>query len=464
MSENSVEGKAVVHSVVEVSVAPNCTTAFMSFTKPENGGQDMTYERALAAIKDKLISHGILEDEIRGAIDNKRYDENICVARWTAPIDGSDGRVDYKFKMDNTKAPVMDEHGVVDFKNLGIVNNITKGTTIATITLNTDGVPGIDIMGKTVAQKKGTPANVRAGKGTALVKDGTELIAALDGNLRFSKGEFTVEEDLIINGDVDVSSGNIDFIGNVSIRGSVFEGYKVTSKKNITVNGSVTGAELTADGDITVRIGANSSLINSKGNVKLGFCENSRVNCDNDVTSVSFVGGEVFAGKSIIATGKGVMMGGKYTALENIEATVIGSQSYAKTEITLGNNAVLSQEKESLMRSVAEMEDKYEQLGLIVKTLDDQSKKAKLSPDRAQLKMVSVRNRLQLQQEIKRSKARISEIEVALELNQNLSVSIKSTIYPGVMLRINAFTHKVNNINSHCRATIVDGDIAFMPL
>ena len=42
---------------------------------------------------------------------------------------------------------------------------------------------------------------------------------------------------------------------------------------------------------------------------------------------------------------------------ENMEATVIGSQSYAKTEITLGNNAVLSQEKESLMRSLSEMED-----------------------------------------------------------------------------------------------------------
>lgn len=464
MSENSIEGKAVVHSVVEISVAPNCTTAFMSFTKPENGGQEMTYERALAAIKDKLISHGILEDEIRGAVNNRRYDENICVARWTAPIDGDDGRVDYKFKMDNTKAPVMDEHGVVDFKNLGIVNNITKGTTIANITLSTDGVPGIDIMGKPVAQKKGVPANVRAGKGTSLVNDGTELIAALDGNLRFSKGEFTVEEDLVINGDVDVSSGNIDFIGNVSIRGSVFEGYKVTSKKNITVNGSVTGAELNADGDIIVRIGANSSVINCKGDVKLGFCENSRVKCENNVTSASFVGGDVFAGKSIIATGKGVMMGGKYTALENIEATVIGSQSYAKTEITLGNNAVLSQEKEALMRSVAEMEDKYEQLGLIVKTLDEQAKVAKLSPERAQLKMVSVRNRLQFQQEIKRCKSRISEIEVALEMCQNLSVSVKSTIYPGVTLRINAFTHKVNNINSRCRATIVDGDIAFMPL
>ena len=65
MSGNSYEGK-VVYSVVEVSVAPNYTTAFMSFSKPEGGGQEMTYDKVLAAINDKLISHGILEDEIRG--------------------------------------------------------------------------------------------------------------------------------------------------------------------------------------------------------------------------------------------------------------------------------------------------------------------------------------------------------------------------------------------------------------
>lgn len=465
MAENNIiEGKAIIHSLAEISIAPNYTTAFMSLSAPENGGSDMTFERAMAAIKDKNIYYGIMEDAVRDAVDNKRYGENICIAKWTPTEDGVDGKVTYLFSTDSKIAPVENEHGVVDYKDLGIVRNITKGTTIATITLPTEGSAGTDITGKPVAQKKGVPANVRTGKGTSLINNGTELIAAVDGNLRYINGEFVVEEELFINGDVDVSSGNIDFIGNVNIRGSVFEGFKVTSKKNITVNGSVTGAELTADGDITVRIGANGSTINCKGNVKLGFCENSKITCDNNVESVSFVGGEVFAGKCIIATGKGVMMGGKYTALENIEASVIGSQSYAKTELTLGNNAVLSKEKETLLRGIAEFEDKSEQLNLIIKTLEEQAKKAKLTPEREQLRLTSVRNKLKLQSEIAKSKRRISEIEVALELCQNLSVSVKSIIYPGVTLRINAFTLKVNTANSHCRATIVDGDIAFMPL
>ncbi|MFR0871144.1 MAG: hypothetical protein ACLSG5_07035 [Oscillospiraceae bacterium] len=38
----------------------------------------------------------------------------------------------------------------------------------------------------------------------------------------------------------------------------------------------------------------------------------------------SFIGGDVYAGK-LIASGKGILVGGKYTALEDISASVIGS-------------------------------------------------------------------------------------------------------------------------------------------
>jgi hypothetical protein len=463
MPENS-DGKAMVHAAVEISVSPNNTTAFMTLTPPENGGMDITYPKVMSAINDKRISYGVFNEEIKDAVDKKRYNENICVAKWLAPVDGVDGEVTYLYRTDNNIAPVQNERGEVDYKDLGLVRNITAGTTIATITKPTDGSAGKDITGRPVPQRKGVAAKITAGKGTSLVNDDTELIAAVDGNLTYSNGAFSVDEELTINEDVDVSSGNIDFIGSVSIRGNVCEGFKVSSKKNIVVNGSATNAILHADGDISVRIGAINSEITAKGNIKLGFCENCKIKSDGNVESVSFVGGEVFAGKNIHATGKGIMVGGKYTALENIEASIIGSESYAKTLITLGNNAVLSEEKEALTRQIAEMEDKYDQLGKILNTLTELAKVAKLSPEREQMKLDSVRNRLKIQQEIKRDNFRIKEIDDALELCQNLSVSCRKAVYPGVTLRINAYVMNVNAVNSHCKATIGDGEIVFKPL
>ncbi len=455
----------VVHSQVQVTVNPNRTTAFMTFSRPENGGLDITVEKVYAALAENFVSHGILDDDIKKAVELKRYDQNICVAKWDPPVNGVDGSVKYFYKIDSVAAPTEDEQGNMDYKNLGLVRNITAGTPIAAITMPTEGTPGMDITGMVIAQKVGVPAKFNVGAGTQLINDGKEIIAAVDGNLAYKNGMFIVEEKLIINSDVDTSTGNIDFIGAVEIKGSVFEGFRVTSKRTISINGSVNGAEITAEGDINIRIGSiNSNIECHNGNIKLGFCENSKIHASGNIESASFIGGEVFSEQKIIASGKGIIMGGKYTALDGIEAQVIGSEKYVKTEITLGNNAVLSEERDQLENDIKTMDDKSEQLGKILVTLGEIAKKGKLPPEREQLKAEALRSRLKLQSEIKKIKMRISEIDDILQLTQNLSIACKRTIYPGVTLRINNCVLQVNAAQSRARATVENGEIVFKPL
>ena len=458
------DDKIIVHSQIEISVDPNHTTAFVSFTKPENGGMDVTVSKIMAALEEKNVSYGILEEAITDAVDRKRYGENICAARWTPPVDGIDGEIRYFYKPEQNIAPVENEHGIVDYKNLGLVRNITANTPIAKISLPTEGEPGKDITGRVVPQKQGVPVKLNIGAGTSLVNNDTEIIAAVDGNLTFKNGAFCVDETLLVNGDVDVSSGNIDFIGSVTIKGSVFEGFRVTSKKDINIFGSVNTAELYADGNINIKVGSINSKIDCRGDVKLGFCENTKISCEGNVESASFVGGDVFAGKKIIASGKGVMMGGKYTALDGVEASVIGSDKYVKTELTLGNNAVLSEERDGLQKSITDMEDKADQLSKILNTLSEFAKAGKLSPEHETLKTDALRNRLKIQAEIKKSKLRIEEINRELELTQNISVSAKRMIYPGVKLRINSCVLTVKNVENRVMASVDKGEIVFHPL
>lgn len=455
----------IIHANADISVDPNCTTAFMTITAPENGGLEITTQKVYAAIQAKGVKFGLLEQDIIEAVENKKYGENICIARWKPPVDGVDGRVEYFFHRETAFKPVEDENGNVDYKNLGLVRNVYRGTPIAKITLPTDGEPGMDIMGKAVHQRKGVPASVKVGKGTELVKEGTEIVASVDGNLTYSNGAFNIEESLLIRGDVDVASGNIDFIGDIVIRGNVMEGFAVTSKKNVTIHGTVTNGTVTADGNITVKLGCiNSTLTSNKGSIKMDFCENSKISAAGSVESNSFVGGDVFAGTVINAAGKGVMVGGKYTALQNITASVIGSESYAKTLVTLGNNAVLSEEMDGHKRKITEMADKVDQLGKILTTLTEMAKAGKLSPEREKMKVDAMRSRFQFQGEIKRLEARIKDIETTLQRKQNLSVSCKKAFYPGVSLRINSYVLQVTTMTPHSRATIGDGDIVMVPL
>ena len=457
------DNKVPVSSVVEISIDPNRTTAFVSFSKPENGGLDVTKEKVMQVLEENFISHGIQEETIEKAIAQKRYNENICAAKWTAPVDGIDGVIQYYFNKDKHLAPTEDEQGNVDYKNLGLINNIIAGTPIAEISLPTTGEPGTDITGQTVKQKVGVPARYNVGAGTKLVNHDTQIVAEISGNLVFKNGAFVVEEKIVINGDVDVSSGNIDFIGDITIKGGVFEGFRVASKRSITIMGLVSKAEIVAEGDINIKVGAVNSKISSKANVKIGFCENSNITAEGNVESSSFVGGEVFASEKIIAlSGKGVIVGGKYTALNGVEASVIGSENYTKTIVTLGNNAVLSEEREKLEKENQSLEDQVDQLGKILITLHEYTKSGKLSPERERMQTDARRSRIRLQNQVRANNRRIAEIDELLQLTQNLSVTVKRILYPGVTIRINSAVLKVSAVENRVKAMVQGADIVLL--
>ena len=457
------DNKVPINSVVEISVDPNKTTAFVTFSKPENGGADVTMDKIRDLLDANFISFGIQEENLEKAVEQKRYNENICAAKWKEPVNGIDGVVQYYFNKDKHIAPIEDENGNVDYKNLGLINNIIVGTPIAEISLPTEGEPGTDITGATVPQKVGVPAKFNVGAGTQLMNNDTQIVAAISGNLIFKNGAFVVEEKIVINGDVDVSSGNIDFIGDITIKGGVFEGFRVASKRSITIMGLVAKAEIVADGDIFIKGGAVNSKIVSKKNVKIGFCENSNITAEGNVESSSFVGGEVFASEKILAlSGKGVLVGGKYTALNGVEASVIGSENYTKTLVTLGNNAVLSEEREKLEKENQSLEDQVDQLGKILITLHEYTKSGKLSPERERMQTDARRSRIRLQNQVRANNRRIAEIEEMLQLTQNLSVTVKRILYPGVTLRINSSVLKVSAVENRVKAMVQGADIVLL--
>ncbi len=450
---------APINAYAEISFDAKYTRAFMILRPPQNNGADITIDAVVDAIRESKITYGLINEEIRKAVDGRWYNKSVCIACWKAPVDGQNGSVEYFYERNKVAAPVEDENGIVDYKNLGFITNIYKGTKIAKITRPTEGEPGIDVLGRTVAQKRGTAAKITLGKGTAYRNNNTEIVAAVDGNLRYRTGGFTVDEDLILAGDVDISKGNINFIGNVTVRGSVFEGFRVISKKNITIEGSVTGAELTAGGNITIKLGCVGANIKCSGNVKLDFCESSNIHCEGTVEASSFIGSEVYAAKSIIATRKSIIAGGKYTALESIEASTIGSESYVKTEITLGNNAVMSEEREEHSDRITALTEKIERLTKVINLLADMQSSGNLSNEREEQLKDAIDLRKQMMEEEKQRSQRIGEIDYALERKQDLSIGCKKQFYPGVWLRINDCVYKVNNVCPHARARVIDGEI-----
>ncbi len=59
----------------------------------------------------------------------------------------------------------------------------------------------------------------------------------------------------MIQGDVGVETGNINFTGKVIVSGNVMSGYEIISNEDIEINGIVECATLKSKGDITIRQG-----------------------------------------------------------------------------------------------------------------------------------------------------------------------------------------------------------------
>lgn len=361
-----------VDAYIDITIEANNHSAYMIIHPPKYGGEFITPEDIQNEIDNSGIVFGLEDMErIQKAAKAIGYEHRIPIASWKPPVDGNDGYIEYLFSPDKVAKPTEDENGDVDFKDLGLVTNILRGTKIAVIHEPTEGEMGFDIFANEVPQKPGAPAAVTLGEGTEYSPDGHYIVAAVDGNLVFKNGCFVVDEELRIPGDVGFSTGNIDFIGNVTIGGNVFEGFKVTSKKNIKISGAATSAEITAGGDVSIRLGCLQSRVECRGSFKADFCENSRITASGNVQANSFVGCEVFTEGKIIATGKGIISGGAYTAIDNIEASVIGSNSYVKTDITVGNNAVLTAERGKAVVRLEKLEAAVEQLTNVIEMLTE---------------------------------------------------------------------------------------------
>jgi uncharacterized protein (DUF342 family) len=123
--------------------------------------------------------------------------------------------------------PHVAEDGKVNLFDLDLVRNVEVGALLATRTLPTAGEPGITVFGTSIPARPGRVVAVRAGEGVRLADDGLQVFAAMAGHAALVGNLVSVSPIYSIRGDVGPATGNIEFVGSVSVTGSVDAGYRV---------------------------------------------------------------------------------------------------------------------------------------------------------------------------------------------------------------------------------------------
>ena len=450
---------------VTIQIAEDRMTAYLTIGMPPSSKAKPTLSEILDEIKLSPIKVDIIEAEIFNALKHNIYEEKLVIAHGKTAVNGANGLVHYRYDCSSTLTAKINERDEMDYKDLGLVQNVTAGVVIAEITPPTDGEDGYDVCGNEFKSLPGSPPKFIVGKGTMLNAEETAIVAAIDGNLKWHKDHFVIEEILVIAEDVGAATGNVIFDGDIHVKGCVHEGYTVSSKKNIVIGGTITNATITADGNIEIKLGCVNSKLEAKGTIKAGFCENSKIKCGGDLISSCFVVCDIFCeGSAIAATGKGVVVGGTMTCLKGMVFNTVGSESYTKTKLTLGNGALLSEEKLELEVEEAK---KSEEIGMLIQRIDTINAAKKNGPVSRQLEdtlATSIRTRFKLSNDLKTIRKRIAEIEASFLDNVNLFIEIRKTLWPGTQIRIGTLKRKIEDRSDRCRVSISGADIAVNPI
>ena len=403
---------------------------------------DITAEEILQALKEAGVKYGIDMESVKELALHPVFDREVIVARGKPPIDGRDGTVVITKRSDSNTTV---SKGKVDLRELAARGRIIvrKGEVVGRLTKPTPGTPGMNVMGERVPPKAGSPPKTRIGKNLKVDEEG-RIIAQKDGILRITEDQVFVEEMLEIRGDVDYSTGNVDFPGTVVVRGDVKPGFVVRARGDVTVQGIVEAATIIShEGNVFLSgvKGQEKGMIRAGKSVKAKFLESAHVEARENVEVEGPITNSVVkSGDSVKAVGRrGVIVGGMITALREISAEEIGSPIGVKTVLEIGFDPELRDRERVLSAQIKLDEENLEKLTLILKDLLKMKERSGgvIPEDKKELYKKVTQTVMYLRESIERNKEELQKIrEEQRETRKEAKIVARKMIHPGVVITI----------------------------
>ncbi len=441
-------------AVMTIDITEQEMKAFIYVTPPGPGGCDISAESIMAFLRNNRVIHGIDTEYIKTFADRPTYKQMVLVAEGTKPVNGADAYMEYYFETDPSKVKLREgTNGRVDFKELNIIQNVVEDQPLARKVPAQRGVTGKTITGKVLPSKNGKDIPLPIGKNVHASDDKLSILADLNGQVLLLNEKVNVEPILTIQGDVNLKTGHIIFLGTVVITGNVEDSFSVKATGNIEVHGTVGKAELDAEGDIIVHqgiAGKSAGIAKAGRSVWARFIENANIEAGAlVVVSDGIINSQVDANKKIICQGKRAhIVGGQLRAAEEINAKIIGSPvSGTETICEVGYDPKSKEELKTLDAERTSIEKQLEEIQLNLQTLMNIRKQRKSLPED---KEAALRDLVEKRQEFSEKKAKLSQqIDKLQNYLNNLRtrgrVSASSKVYPGVKIVIRDIKEDVKN-------------------
>lgn len=346
---------------IRIETEPGAMRAALSLY-PAPGGAPFTAEEVNAALALAGVVHGVDADALSAAIvevqEAAHPVERRIVAVGRPPESGADARLEYP-PLQRQRRP----------EDLGIdpltlcqrrVISVRAEETVAVYHALVDGMPGLNVNGEYVPAKASADTTPRAGRNVR--REGDCIVAQVDGRLIIEKQSVHVDENLVIEGDLTVLRGDIDFVGAIYVRGNIESGLTLRGERDILVSGSIFGSDVVCRGSLRVRhgiVGSGETKVEVHGDLEAEFVENIelivRGSCQ---INKSIVNARVLCGQTLAMPGYGHVVSGQIYARDGIRVAQVGVANGATVKLVVGVDAIATQRIVEIDRELDGIEER----------------------------------------------------------------------------------------------------------
>jgi len=339
---SEIQRKASRDGELELTVSEDQMEAWLRVIPPKGQGKPVTPATVIAELKQRRIRAPIREKAMRRALaqlaETGEPVDRVCVCRGKLPKNGEDGRLELLFEPgDQDAAGSGPQSGRLSKK----VELVKAGQPLARVVPATPGKAGHDVFGQTLPPQPGAEAMYQLGENVAYHPAEGVWVAEIDGVPEFEKACLSVRNHYVVEGDIDITSGDVEFSGTVTVEGSVRDGTCVRARDDILIHGTVEAAEVVSEnGSVTVRQGIKGrdrGIISAAGDIEAQFAENGRLYAGNCIRLQASIRSDLCAGDSIlIDRGRGVAIGGALAASHLVDVKSLGSPANVPMQVVLG--------------------------------------------------------------------------------------------------------------------------------
>ena len=406
--------------------------------------------------------------------EGKHKDFVICVAQGTLAQPGSDAEFDWMVQIDNDKPGRIMDDGSIDFRDRNLNTVVKEGDMLGKLVPPKVGVVGKDVFGNELQPP--SPLNIEVVTDSRIYAEPVEGGAmafycetgggiSTDSEIKKVKGRTHKRINIgvypisNIEGDIDYSTGNIDFNGDVVVGGSVQSQFSVKATGTVTIGGYIeAGAYVTAGQDILIQrgvVGASTELV-AGGDIMSKFIQEATARAGGNVKVGSYIfNASVRACGEVIVPGMGegksrALVGGLIWGAKGISARSIGSPYNAGTKLVVGIDPDQVNRADQIRANMHACQEKQRKLlkKLGVESLDVSLIKQRLarcpSPKQKQAMLMAIKRIAKVAELEQNQQLELEEIaEAQRKLSHQTTINVVSELFAGVDLRIGEQTETI---------------------